>query len=113
MRNFVLILLTSLGFCCISQTRYLVVFTDKVEVDFDPVSYFDTAALKSFKVQGLPTYDWYDLPVNSSYIKALSPFINKSTELPISVKFFFNQGPSDLSSSNNKIFIYPTLTQIF
>ena len=76
MRNFVLILLTSLGFCCISQTRYLVVFTDKVEVDFDPVSYFDTAALKSFKVQGLPTYDWYDLPVNSSYIKALSPFID-------------------------------------
>ena len=76
MRNFLLILFTCLGFSSISQNRYLVVFTDKIETNFDAVSYFDTAALKSFKMQGLPAYDWYDLPVNSSYIEALSPFVD-------------------------------------
>ena len=75
MRNFLLILFTCLGFSSISQNRYLVVFTDKIETNFDAVSYFDTAALKSFKMQGLPAYDWYDLPVNPSYIEALSPFV--------------------------------------
>lgn len=57
-------------FCLFSvqaNERFMVVFQDKVEEGFDPYAYFDTAAIKSKELQGLPVYDWYDLPVNSTY----------------------------------------------
>ncbi len=76
MKNLLLIFLISLSFFGISQNRYLVVFTDKVETGFDSESYFDTAAVKSFQLQGLPAYDWFDLPVNENYIAEVEQLID-------------------------------------
>tara|TARA_B100000795_G_C22804213_1_gene443814 strand:+ start:1295 stop:2869 length:1575 start_codon:yes stop_codon:yes gene_type:complete len=72
MRKVILFFFISLSTIGFAQNRYLVVFKDKIEVGFNPITYFDTAAIKSFELQGLPKYDWYDLPVNSNYIDEVS-----------------------------------------
>jgi len=72
---FFLILVSAIG---VAQNRYLVVFTDKIETGFNPEAYFDTAAIKSFELQGLPKYDWYDLPVNSDYIAEVIEFVDST-----------------------------------
>lgn len=71
--TFILVLFTTVGF---SQNRFLVVFKDKISSGFVPEQYFDTAATKSFNLQGLPEFDWYDLPVNSEYTQEVSLLVD-------------------------------------
>lgn len=59
-----------------ANERYMVVFSDKTEEGFDPYEYFDTAAVKSKALQGLPLYDWYDLPITQAYSSTVESIVD-------------------------------------
>lgn len=49
-----------------------VAFTDKCSEVFEPESFFDEKAIERRELQGLPAFDWYDLPVCDSYINQVA-----------------------------------------
>ncbi len=51
---------------------YLVRFDKKCEQEFDPWTYFDSAAIHRKQAQGLPLSDWYDLPLCDAYVDSIS-----------------------------------------
>lgn len=48
--------------------KYWVVFTDKESSNFNPFEYFDEQAIERRMLQQLPLFDWYDLPLNATYV---------------------------------------------
>lgn len=54
-------------------------FIDKAEQDFHPEAYFDDKAIERRSNQGLPAYDWYDLPVNPAYVAQVTALSEKVT----------------------------------
>jgi serine protease AprX len=72
--TFTLVLLTYLlATLCLSaqanQKKYWIFFKDKSAENFDPLEYFDKTAIERRLNQHLPLYDFYDLPVNTDYVK--------------------------------------------
>lgn len=51
-----------------AQQSYIVYFTDKNNVEFEPANYFDAKAIERRQLQGI-AFDATDIPVNSSYVK--------------------------------------------
>ena len=66
------------------EQKYWVVFTDKPNTAFDPYTYFDAKAIERRVIEGLPLSDWYDWPVNESYINELK---SAGAELRISSRW--------------------------
>lgn len=58
-------------------SKYRIYFTEKSDTGFDPLAYFDKHTLERRKAHGLPIYDWYDLPVNPAYLKAIEPLCER------------------------------------
>lgn len=52
--------------------KYWIVLKDKPNAAFDPYAYFDARAIERRVIEGIPLYDWYDLPVNSDYINSIT-----------------------------------------
>jgi serine protease AprX len=60
---------------CISgfaQQKYWVSFSNKTTTSFNPYSFFDAKTIENRKLAGLPLSDWYDLPVDETYINKVS-----------------------------------------
>lgn len=53
------------------EQKFWVFFKDKTNTEFDPYAYFDAKAIERRVLEGIALYDWYDLPVNESYINTL------------------------------------------
>jgi len=51
--------------------EYRIFFTDKSTTSFNPLTYFAPQALERRALIGLPSFDFYDLPVTPSYINEL------------------------------------------
>ncbi len=62
-----------LCFNCVSaqQVKAWLFFTDKKNVEFNPKSYFTKKHFERNTLQGLPEYDWYDIPVNDDYVRTI------------------------------------------
>ncbi len=73
-----ILLLLSFGLNA-QQTKLWVVFKDKPQTDFDAPAYFTPKNLERKKLQQLPSYDGFDLPVNSTYVNELRPFCDSIT----------------------------------
>lgn len=56
------------------EEKFIVFFNDKPSEKFDAVAYFTPKAIERRMLQHLPLYDWYDLPVNESYLQQLSTY---------------------------------------
>lgn len=70
-------LLISLGLCWPDShgqdpELYMVFFDEKPAEVFDPFAYLDPRAIERRAAQGLPICDWYDLPLNESYVSSIS-----------------------------------------
>ncbi|HYG52168.1 MAG TPA: S8 family serine peptidase, partial [Flavobacteriales bacterium] len=61
------------------QVKCWVFFKTKPQTVFNPQAYFTSANLERKQKQHLPLYDIHDLPVDSSYINALSPYCDSIT----------------------------------
>lgn len=64
------------GLMCLTalpaQDLYLVRFTHKTATAMDAADWFDPAALARRHREGLPPWDWTDLPVDSSFVAAVA-----------------------------------------
>jgi serine protease AprX len=71
-----LIILTLFNFLScekgMAQDKYWVSFRNKTTTNFDPYKFFDPKTIENRKNSGLPLSDWYDLPVDAGYIKAVT-----------------------------------------
>jgi serine protease AprX len=61
-----------------AQSLYLVQFDQKPAAPFTPETYFDAHALQRRARLGLPAWDWYDRPVDGSYVQAVSQRVTQS-----------------------------------
>jgi serine protease AprX len=61
------------------QVKIWVVFKDKSQDKFNASTYFSTKNIERKKLQNLPLYDGFDLPVNPAYIDQLIPFCDSIT----------------------------------
>jgi serine protease AprX len=61
-----------------AQSLYLVQFDQKSATSFDPGTYFDAHACARKARQGLPRWDWYDLPVDSAYLRSVDERVTAS-----------------------------------
>lgn len=61
-----------------AQALYLVQFDQKSTSSFDPNTYFDPHALQRKARLGLPQWDWYDLPVDTAYLRAVDNRVTAS-----------------------------------
>lgn len=69
-------LLISCSFTVFGQNKYWVVFTDKKNVHFDPLAYFDAKAIERRVMQGIPLCDSTDYPVNTEYLESVSKIVD-------------------------------------
>ncbi|MEM6264568.1 MAG: S8 family serine peptidase [Bacteroidota bacterium] len=53
------------------QPAYLVTFTHKPDTHFNASTYFHPHTLERRKLQGLPPYDWFDLPVHKNWVDSV------------------------------------------
>ena len=58
------------------QDNYLLVFTDKKGVSFDPYSYFDKKAIDRRIKSGISLYDETDFPLNDSYRRKAATMVS-------------------------------------
>jgi len=114
----------------VAQTKYWVSFTEKTAKHFDPFKFFDPKTIENRLRNGLPLSDWYDLPVDSSFIRSVTQIadsigytsrwlngvavfatldeIKKIQSLPFvkSAELMgFTATPASINDSNNKITI--------
>ncbi|MEA3443477.1 MAG: hypothetical protein U9R19_01985, partial [Bacteroidota bacterium] len=73
-----LILLVMFAVPALSQEKYLVYFSDKKGVDFDPIEYFDAKAIERRVKNGLPLDHISDYPVNPEYKESVATLIEES-----------------------------------
>ncbi|MCI4667178.1 MAG: S8 family serine peptidase [Bacteroidia bacterium] len=68
-----LICLLFISFCTegVAQGIYLVEFSDKSGVDFDPYEYFDAHRIERRRQMGLPISDIHDYPLRQDYVDKL------------------------------------------
>lgn len=95
---------------------YLVCFKDKPDVSFDPYKYFHPDAIQAKTEMGLPLYDWYDLPLNKSYVTEVTKIADS---VGFSLRWFNGKvvyaGPDVVASISNFPFVaniiplYPNL----
>ena len=60
----------------IGKNKYWILFTDKNNVEFNPHTYFDNKAISRRLELNLPLFDYFDLPVNNTYIDSVSKYID-------------------------------------
>ena len=61
-----------IGFYAGAQNLHWIELSDKDErVKFNPFTFFDAKTIERRVLQNLPLIDWYDLPLNPNYLKAL------------------------------------------
>lgn len=70
-------LVAYLGFAQALPQAWWVQFRDKPPCVFQPEEYFCASALQRRKNQGLPTYDWYDMPVDAGYLGQISEHVQR------------------------------------
>lgn len=61
-----------------AQSKFLVYFTDKVDVGFNPHDYFHPKAIERRLKMGLPLSDYSDWPVNENYINQVGAFVDST-----------------------------------
>ncbi len=71
----VLILLYTISSPVFSQNKYLVEFTDKDGVEFNPYEYFDAKAIERRIVNQVPINHFTDWPVKEEYTEILGPMV--------------------------------------
>ena len=76
LRSLFLTIFLSFSGSIFSQESYLVIFTDKKGVDFDPYSYFDEKAIERRINFGISLYDESDFPVNEHYVSEVSSLVD-------------------------------------
>ncbi len=73
-----LLLFTLIGKPAFSQDKYLVFYTDKNDVEFNPLEYFDAKAIERRIKNQLPLKHISDYPVKKEYIKSVSNLVHES-----------------------------------
>jgi len=73
-------------FRLLSQDAWWVYFTDKKEVSFDPVRYFDPKAIERRIQNGIAVNDITDWPVNSNYVAS----VGRKSDSTLLVSRWFN-----------------------
>ncbi|MBI4647686.1 MAG: S8 family serine peptidase, partial [Bacteroidia bacterium] len=61
------------------QEHYWIFFTDKHGTSFEPYSYFDVKAIERRNNNCIPLYDSTDYPLNESYVKTVSEYVQEIT----------------------------------
>ncbi len=61
-------------------SKYLVMFTDKDGVEFDPFTYFDVKTIERRIKFGIPLDDITDYPVKQNYVDAVSKMVDSTTQ---------------------------------
>lgn len=77
-RSVILLIFLSVSASVICQDSYLVIFTDKNGVSFDPYSYFDKKVIDRRIKLGISLYDESDFPVNETYISKVASMVDAS-----------------------------------
>lgn len=81
MLKYIVLLLLPLLPLQAQQVKAWIFFSDKNTSDFNAGTYFTETNKNRKALQGLPAYDWYDLPVNSRYASDIKPFCDSITFL--------------------------------
>lgn len=61
-----------------AQEKYLVYFTDKADVHFNPYEFFHPKAIERRVKTGVSLYDYSDWPVNESYLAQVKALVDSS-----------------------------------
>lgn len=69
---FIILFCLATGIKTYAQNKYWVSFTVKTAKHFDPYKFFDPKTIENRKMTGQPLSDWYDLPVDSSFVAQVS-----------------------------------------
>lgn len=75
-KYFFLLILFATSMAVFGQNKYWVVFTDKKNVHFDPLAYFDAKAIERRIMQGLPLCDSTDYPLNTDYLACVTKIVD-------------------------------------
>ena len=86
--------LTTIVFC---QDNYLITFTNKKGVSFDPYTYFDKKAIDRRIKLGISLYDETDFPLNEYYVAEVASLVSG---IDIELRWF------------NSLSVYATTEQI-
>lgn len=62
-----------------TRSKYLVLFTDKDEVEFDPFTYFDVKTIERRVKFEIPLDDITDYPVKQDYVNAVGRMVDSTT----------------------------------
>jgi len=81
-----------------AQQKNWVFFTDKKGVEFNPYEYFDEKTIERRKRQGIPLIQHTDLPLNKSYLDAVTKISGRS----MSVSRWLNGAIVNCSESEKK-----------
>ena len=72
------VILGLLSLSTYAQQKYLIEFTDKDGVEFDPISYFDAKAIERRIVNEIPLSHFTDWPVKKSYSTTIDNLVEES-----------------------------------